>query len=85
MDPKLESLTAAPYDRSPRFYPPGQHPATYRYREQLRQLKALQTKVGKIPNVVLAIEYIENKIAEFEERESEAKARMLYHLEREKP
>lgn len=60
-----------PWCDRPRYYPPGQHPATYLQREILRRLRELpRTSV-----VMEAMDYYEQSLAAFEGTESERKAR----------
>lgn len=60
-----------------RFYPVGQHPATYRMREQLRRLKKYDD-VGQLTDGgKQALDYIEGKLTEFEEGEHREKKRYL--------
>lgn len=60
-------------DGRPRFHPPGQHPATARYRAERAKLLALPAT--KERNT--ALNYIEATLAVFEEGESLAKATHL--------
>ena len=73
-DLKRESWTD-----EPRYYPPGQHPAMYRHREQLRGLEELKREAERLEmdtsTIVEVIDYISGEIANFEARESELKAR----------
>lgn len=61
-------LKQNPWDDAPRFYPPGQHPAYWRWRETLRKMEALGQGDHE------AAGYIREQIAMFEQAESEAKA-----------
>lgn len=56
-----------------RFYPPGKHPALFRYFEQIERLELLPT--SQVVNEALA--YHRNQVALFEEGESLAKAEYL--------
>jgi hypothetical protein len=62
-------LKRAPFSEEPRYYPPGQHPATWRMREHLRCIEAVGMGDSD------AATYIRDKLVAFEEAESEAKAR----------
>lgn len=79
MDPLLEAATELHGGR--RFYPPGEHPATYKQRKQLAQLKELRERcrdsVVDEASLTGSIEYIERQIVAFEEQHSEAKADYL--------
>lgn len=91
MDPRLAALRSGPVTNEPRFYPPGQNPATAKLRAELklalglrRDLRSSQPTVST-KAVEEYIEYLQNKLAEFEEGESEAKMyayEMLYRKRR---
>lgn len=57
-------------DGGPLFYPPGQHPATARYRAHLARLRECPPSRNR--NMVM--EHVETELAAFEEGESIAKA-----------
>lgn len=90
MDPRLSALRNGLHTHEPRFYPPGQNPASARLQAELklaldlrRQLQSTPTESTEV--VEEYIEYLRNKIAEFEEGESEAKMyayEILYRKER---
>lgn len=75
-------------DGGPRFFPPGGHPANARQRQQLRYLRAqivhyrqreVETGVPlPLEKLYEAADYLAERIAEFEQAESEAK--MTYYL-----
>jgi uncharacterized protein YlxW (UPF0749 family) len=74
----LAALRANPADNRPRFYPPGQHPASAKWRAELKRALALEATLRSMqedPNKSLNeyIEYLQNQLAQFEESESEAK------------
>lgn len=79
VDPVLQAAKANPWG-DPAFFPPGQHPANYREREQLKKLEALEQKIARkeiefgvlIPRGDLAesIECGRDRIAAFEETEA---------------
>jgi hypothetical protein len=66
----------------PRFYPPGRHPAMARCRETLQGVKRFIELHGD-HGVALEVEAdIEQRLADFEAEESEAKARAYHALTR---
>jgi hypothetical protein len=78
-------LKRGPWTDEPRYYPPGQHPATAQMREQLAYAEGLLSKM-RLRAVETGVEfdttpteefiaYLKDKLAEFEARESELKAR----------
>lgn len=68
-------------DVTPRFYPPGQHPAMIRHRTVLRRLEQIADRFGGDPEFESVVRYHRETIAAFEEGESEAKVRaaLRYH------
>lgn len=62
-------LKRSPWDHSPRYYPPGQHPATYRRRKQLEYLEAAGLGDHEFAG------YLRERLSQFEEQESERKVR----------
>lgn len=77
MEPQTHwDLKMYPWDnRTPRYYPPGQHPATYRWRWTLA--KALECGLGDDHEMVV---YLREQIAAFEQAESDLKAQDDYML-----
>jgi len=75
MDPRLEALRAHPYDDEPMFYPPGKHPATARWRANLRDLGLLG--YGSSDEAY----HIRQLLANFEEQETDLKLEYLNWLE----
>lgn len=77
MDPRLVSY------RSPfggrRFFPPGQHPALAHMVEHRRKLAGLPPS----PDRDAALDHADTCIVQFEQGESDAKARTLERLSRE--
>lgn len=73
MDPLLERARDVVTGR-PRFYPPGQHPATAEWRETEKRLLALPSSAERD----VALEHVQDTLARFEEGESRAKA--LYYF-----
>ncbi len=74
LDERLEELRGA--DGTRRFYPPGQHPATARLRQQIAKMEFVgfgDTDFAR---------YARDRLALFEELESEAKQRALRLLDR---
>jgi hypothetical protein len=69
LDPVLAAARRP--DGSPRFYPHGQHPATYRHRMQLAALE--RHGMGESE----AADYVRLQLAVFEEGETLAKWREL--------
>lgn len=61
-----------------RFYPPGRHPALARMVEHRRKLAALPSS----PDRDAALDHADTCIVQFEQGESDAKARMLEMLRR---
>jgi hypothetical protein len=76
MDPRLVAY------RSPfggrRFYPPGEHPAVARITEFRRKLAAMPSS----PDRDAALAHADTCIVQFEQGESDAKARTLERLSR---
>lgn len=68
-----------------RYYPPGQHPATKRMREQLAQAEQIKAEWGRksaehgveydTGPVDEFIAYLQEQLAQFEQAESDRKAR----------
>lgn len=75
LDPRLAALRRDPLSNAPRYYAPGQHPATLRLRRSVAMLEA----IGQGDHE--AARFARDEIARFEEGESEAKARDLAALE----
>jgi hypothetical protein len=63
---------------SPRFYPPGRHPAMARSRDALQGIKRFIELHGEHGAALEVEADIEQQLADFEARESEAKA-CAYH------
>ena len=74
MDPVLEAARSP--DGSKRFYPPGEHPAVYKWRISLKRIEEMG--LGDSPEA----HSIRNKIAEFEDGESVAKVNYLMRWQR---
>ena len=66
LTPELRQAKRTPWGGQ-RFFAPGEHPATARYRDQLRRLEALGASDSE------AAEYVRDFLAAFEEDESAAK------------
>lgn len=71
MDARLEAAMTP--DGRRRFYVPGAHPATARWRAEVRSLERLPASAERDE----ALEYARGQIALFEAGESEAKERYL--------
>lgn len=86
MDRRLAGLPAGSWGFEPRFYPPGQHPATHRMREQAKILRSIRSRLAAVgsdtANVDASLDYIDSRMAAFEEQETECKQRTLAMLER---
>lgn len=80
-------LKADPWSDRPRYYPPGQHPALERDRRMIARVRRFIDEVRRrevecmlVPGEIdlndayRVIEYYEQRIAAFEEAESERKA-----------
>jgi hypothetical protein len=63
---------------SPRFYPPGQHPAMARSRATLEAIQRFIELHGEHGAALEVEADIEQQLADFEAQESEAKARAYY-------
>lgn len=61
-------LKRDPWSDAPMFYPPGKHPATQAYKDYLARLEELGLGSHEMAG------WLRDKTAEFEGRESEAKA-----------
>jgi len=59
----------------PRFYPPGQHPAAAELREALKKAEVFKAEHGATRDLGEYIAYVTQKLMEFEQGESDAKAR----------
>jgi hypothetical protein len=59
----------------PRFFPPGQHPAGAQAREALKKAEAFRAEYGSTRDLDKHITYLEQWLVEFEQGESDAKAR----------
>lgn len=83
MDGRLYGALTDPLHRRQRFYPPGQHPAARAMREQLAFMERLKDTcdAAGVPCDTKAIEYIRERLAEFEQGESEQKAEYLVMLD----
>lgn len=69
-------LKMFPWDRvTPRFYPPGQHPAFAQMREQHHRLQRFVDLHGETTETRKALDYFNEQIAAFEGSESEEKVR----------
>lgn len=85
LDPALVDAERNPFgDR--RFFPPGEHPATRRYRDYLASCEKLRARLvtAQLPttDVDALIDYAGTLVASFEEEESIAKADYLRMLRR---
>lgn len=80
---------AYPWDKkTPRFYPPGQHPALFQLRAQLTKaeefLRGWPEGTGSASSrrgLERYIRSMQDEVAAYEERESEEKARAFYKRE----
>jgi hypothetical protein len=59
---------------SPRFYPPGQHPAAAEWRDGLKRAESFKAEHGPTRDLDEYIAYVQQKLMEFEQGESDAKA-----------
>lgn len=68
----------------PRFHPPGEHPATYAYRQQRAKIADLLNRTSPFTYAYRqgceALAYVDQKLAEFEAGEMEAKRRAWHYL-----
>lgn len=78
-----------PWDaKTPRFYPPGEHPAIQQEYEALRVAEEYERAASAIPGpemyheLYLYIDYLRERIADFESREAELKAEAFYRSRR---
>lgn len=75
MDPRLKQLQMRDGRGRlvPRFYPPGKHPAMAQVRTRIMYLEALLMYSDRTPAAQKQLAYMQDKIAAFEEKETEAK------------
>lgn len=83
MDPRLVAIKH-PGSNERRYWPPGQHPATARLRMELKKAQELERRTGVTGGLTEYIDYIQDQIATFEERESELKVFMYQFIVRDK-
>lgn len=72
LHPDLEAVPLTPWGDK-RFYPPGEHPATYRYKAHREALLRLPASAERDQMV----SYVDGLLAAFEQGESEAKQQYL--------
>jgi hypothetical protein len=76
MDPRIAAIKVRPGSNERRYWPPGQHPAIQRQKLELQKAQKLAEVHGMTEGLAEYIDYIQEQIAAFEERESELKRRM---------
>lgn len=85
MSETIWDLKAVPWSDAPRYYPPGQHPATAQMRAQLKKAEEFKAEIDRqraltgavvdTKQLVEFINYLREQLVNFEQGESDRKAR----------